>query len=257
MIISGNNITDFTVYRFNFKPIIEPAIGWVKVSNGGYKSVDRGSTEDVYMSEIEFYGKEAEIDNIITQFNNSRVSTDNKLFLSEFNEKDDILFGANINYYLGVYVIVLEIGKKKQQNLKTFEVSAKLMLVPNYTYVGTPQQPSIYHLFTGYSGYSLFESKYNIYYENGSTFHNFDNDSGIFEGNFLMTLTEVRNFRSLLFSSIRGGYMTLTDKMGVDAIFGPTRQIVYPINVNILEFEDEPQNHNFWKIKIKLVEYKS
>jgi len=253
MRVTGIDIVQFDVLRFNAKPKTEIALNWVQTADGNYKAVDRGATNDVYQSEVTFYGTETEINDIIDEFEANRSGGTNYFTLSQFNTIDDQIFGADIFYTLGLDVTIVKWGKRKQKQFKSFTWSCTMQLIEDpYPYSGTPTLPTLKPII-GYRGDSTWTIKKLDTYDNTLTYVDHEKDVGIFEGTFVLNQTDMKNFRRYLLSTIRGGDMVISDISGVTYPFG-TKRGGYPITVKVLDFEDELMDINYWRIKMKLAE---
>jgi len=241
MWISGAGMTPFRVLRFNSKPKTIPAIKWIQVADKNWKNVN-------------FYGDEAEIDNIIDQFENNRQNGANFFNIMQFNGVDDQLFGANIDYSSDLDVTVIEWKKRKQKQFKTFTLSVLLQLTEDpYIYNATAAQLPTLRPLIGYVADSNWTLKKISTYDNTFTYIDYNTDSGIFEGIFLMNHVEITKFRKMLLSTTRGSYLGILGIQGVPNIFG-TKRPTTPISTYWLDFQDQLINLNYWAIKIKLAE---
>ena len=253
MRVTGTDIVQFDVFRFSNTPETFPALNWVQTADNNWVAVDRGADNDVYQSKLVFYGTETEVDNIIDQFEANRAGETNYFILSQFNEVDDQIFGADIDYSGTVDATIVKWGKRKQKNFKVFTWDCTVQLIEDpYPYSGTPSLPTLKPII-GYQADSNWSIIKLDTYDNTFTYIDHDKDSGIFEGTFILGQTDMKNFRRYLLSTIRGGDMTISGVSGVTDPFGPKRG-GYPITVKVLDFKDEMININFWKIKMKLAE---
>lgn len=253
MQVSGSDIVTFTLLRFQSKPKTSIALQWIELTNGNWISVDRGASQDIYQSEISLYGTETEINNIIDQIEANRVGGDNYFTLSSFNEVDDQIFGADIDYSSSLDVTVIDWKKRKQKQFKSFTLNITLQLVENpYPYDGTPSLPTLRPLI-GYTGDSTYTINKIDSYDNTFEYIDHESDTGFFEGVFILTQAEMKAMRRYLLSTIRGSAMSISAIQGVTYPFG-TKRGGYPISVKVIDFEDTLININFWNLKIKLVE---
>ena len=253
MRVTGTDIVQFDVFRFNAVPETTAALNWIQAADGNWLAVDRGATNDVYKSKVTFYGTETEVDNIIDQFEANRAGGTNYFTLSQFNIIEDQIFGADIYYTSGMDATIVKWDKRKQKQFKSYTWSCTMQLIEDpYPYSGTPSLPTLKPLI-GYQGDSTWTIKKLDTYDNTFTYIDHEKDTGIFEGTFILGQTDMKNFRRYLLSTIRGGDMIIADIAGVTNPFGSKRG-GYPITVKVLDFKDELININFWRIKMKLAE---
>ena len=253
MRVTGTDINQFDVFRFTNKPITTPALKWELLADGNYVAVDRGASNDIYQSELTFYGTETEINSIIDEFESNRAGGTNYFTLSQFNTVDDQIFGADIFYTSGVDATIVKWGKRVQKSFKAYIWKCTVQLVEDpYPYSGTPSLPTL-KPFEGYRGDSTWTIKKMDTYDNTFTYIDHTKDSGIFEGTFILNQTDMKNFRRYLLSTIRANDMSISSIAGVTYPFGSKRG-GYPITVKVLDFKDELLNINFWKIKMKMAE---
>lgn len=253
MYISGTDITPFNLYRFKFKPKTDIALQWHKVSNGNWVAVDRGAEEDIYKTELYIYGTEAEINNFISELEANRSGETYYFTLSNFNEIDDQIFGADIDYSGSLDVTVIDWSKRKQKQFKSYTLQLTLQLIEYpYPYTGTPSLPTLKPLI-GYTGDNEYSVEKIDSYDNSFTYIDQNKDTGIFEASFIFNHTDMNAFRRYLMSTIRGSSMSISSIAGVAYPFGVNRG-GYPISVKVLDFIDELLNINFWSAKLKLAE---
>ncbi len=253
MQISGSNINTFTLLRFQFIPDTQPSYRFVKVSNGNWVSIDRGASEDIYLSKIYTYGTESEVNNIIQEIETNRSFESNYFTISNFNTIDDQIFGADIDYSGSINVTVLNFSKRKQKNFKVFTIELTLQMITKpYVYSGSPSLPTLKPEI-GYTGTSLYTIKKSFSYDNSVTYLDQDNDTGILDINVKLNQVDMRAFRRYLLSTIRGGEMTISNLSGVSFPFGINRGGL-PIKVKVLKFKDTLYNVNFWNVRLKMVE---
>jgi hypothetical protein len=253
MRVTGTDINQFDVFRFTNKPKTTPALKWELLSNGNYVAVDRGADNDIYESELSFYGAQTEIDNIIDELEANRAGGTNYFTLSQFNGVDDQIFGADIDYSGTLDVTVTKWGKRKQKEWLVFTWSCTVQLIEDpYLYTGTPSFPAFKPII-GYRADSTWTVKKMDTYDNTFTYIDHNKDTGIFEGTVILNNTDMNGFRRYLLSTIRGGDMTVSSIAGLSELFGSKRGSI-PSNVKVLEFRDEMININFWHVKLKLAE---
>lgn len=253
MRISGTGIVTFDVFRFSNKPVTQVALDWKQTADDNWVAVDRGASNDIYQSEIVFYGTELEVTDIIDSFESNRIGGTHYFTLSQFNGVDDQIFGADIDYSSSIDVTIVKWGKRKQKQFKSWTWTCTMQMIEDpYVYSGSPSLPTLKPLI-GYRGDATWTILKTDTYDNTFTYIDYDKDTGIFEGIFVMDNTDMKAFRRYLLSTIRGNNITISSIAGVSDPFG-TRQSTYPITAKVLDFSDEMLNINFWKVKVKLAE---
>lgn len=253
MYITGTGITPFIFMNFRFKPITKISLQWVQVANGNWVATDLGAAQDIYQSELSIFGTETVINNFIEQIELNRANETNYFALSQFNQVDDQIFGADIDYSGSLDVTVIEWKKRQQRQFKTYILNLTLQLIEYpYPYSGTPSLPTLKPQI-GYVGDSLYTVNKIDSYDNTFTYIDHSCDTGIYEGDFHFNHTDMKAFRRYLMSTIRGSTMTINTLNGVTYPFGINRG-TYPITVKVLDFKDELINLNYWNIHLKLAE---
>jgi hypothetical protein len=234
-----------------FKPETELALKWIQTSNGNYYATDRGESSDIYNSSISIYGKENVINNCIEQFESNRLSDDHILLLSELNEGEKI-FGADVYHSGEIQATILTISDRIQKTWKGYKLDLTLRhLSPSF--VESASFPSLLHLDIGYTGTAKVALNKFDSYAGTFTYADDQSNTGIFEGAFFFTDTEMINARSYIRTQ-RGGNFTITNISGVTYPFGPTRG-TYPITAKLISWEDLGQTwNNHWKMKMKFAE---
>lgn len=258
MIVSGVGIDPLATIELKILPKFEVettiALNWIQVSNGNWYASDRGSSCDTYETVIKTYGKEPVINTLLEQFELNRLSDNHVILLSNFNSAEKI-FGADIDYSGTLSCTILNNPEKNQNTWKGFGLDLRLRLLnlSEESFIGSSSFPSLKYLDIGYTGISKTNvNKYDTY--TGSfSYADDETNTGIFEGTFLLSDTEMKNFRRFA-ATQRGSSFSLTGINGVTYPFGPNRG-TYPLTVKMIEWKDlGPTRLNMWKLKIKLVE---
>ena len=249
--VSGGTTVLYVDIKPNFKTDTKLAYKWVKCSDGNYNAVDRGADSDIYDAEVEIYGTESVVDNVINVLNENRTGEYNYLYMASFNSGEKI-FGCNVDYTSSITAIVLSVSKKVQRTWKGFSTLVKFRASsPTFTGVGT--LPTFKNLEYGYIGDTTttivkLDSYTNIY-----EFQDRQNDSGIFEGVFVLSNSDMEDLRNYIRVQ-RGNTISITSVSGVGQMFGEKRGS-YPYNVKIVEWQDMGQiGINFYRIKLKFAE---
>lgn len=243
-------------YSFTFEPKTIPALTWVQHANGNYEAVDRGQNADIYTTRLTFVGEVDAIDSLVVEFDTiAQYDTNKYVTLDEFNGVDDQIFGANINYSSSLKAIITNIGKRRQKSKNVYHFDVEMQLVPTYTYTGTSLQPSEYYLLSNHIGtvenYDQFQVSNTLAYN----FYRSQLNAGTFEGTFMMSAIDTKNFRYAIFNSIRGATMTIWDTMGIGRLFGVLGNN-FPVGIKILEYSDRQIDIDFWEIRVIFAEVK-
>ena len=252
MRISGTGITSFQARilpDFEINTIL--AIKWFQTSDGNWKYVDRGSTVDAYETTVRMHRIKGSIEQVVTQFDQNRVTGSNVVVLSEFASNEHI-FGTNL-VYNSISATLLETPKVEQSDLKSFSLSLKLRAI-SPTFTGTATFPSLSFLRTGYDGNS---ADYTINkmdsYTGSYAYLDQQADNGEFRGTFQFTDTELKNLRAWMRVN-RGTTIAIADIDGITYPFGGLRS-TFPINAKVLELSGETMRDMVnWYATLRLVE---
>lgn len=253
MDISGDGIsTPLTVkIKPGFKPILKLAIEWEQVADGNWYAQDRGASADIYASEFEVYRWESNINDLIDAIEINRHNFSNVLTLSNFSETEKI-FGADVDH-TSLTATITEYGERKQRSWKGWSLSLKAQVM-SPTFTGSSSLPVFRNIEVGYKGDTdTTILKYDSY--TGSfSYIDYNYDSGIFECNLVLKTVDMVSMRRFLATN-RATSFSLSSLYGVDYPFGPRRSNTYPINVKIVDFQDQGMiDVQRWKIKLKLAE---
>jgi hypothetical protein len=253
MLISGTGITPFTqLVKPDFKSVTLPALEWVEVSDGNYKAVDRGASQDVYQASFRIYKTEAAVNTFIDEIEANRIAGSNEITLSTFASTEHI-FGADVDYSGNITATVLEIKDRKQSSWKGFSVQVKVQAIsPSFT--GSATFPDLEYLEVGYVGDSSVPINKMDTYDGTFAYADRDAGAGMFTGTFTLSDTNMKNLRRYL-ASQRGAAFNLTGINGVTYPFGIRRSSGYPYSVKCVDWEDLGMRdvHN-WRVKLVLAE---
>jgi hypothetical protein len=256
MIISGIGIANPLTVKIkpNFVPETTLALQWQKLESGNYVCTDRGSGADKYEVNINFYGTEITINEIISTLELNRDSINSSvLTLSGFNSTEHI-FGADLDYSGNVSANVLSIEQRAQHSWLGFALSMRLGAITPPLIAGSGSLPEFRLLDIGYEGDADYTIQHLRAY-NSDNYYNQDNQSdiGTFSGTFSFLDPEMAQLRSYL-RSVRGSTFQLSKILGVTYPFG-RKSSVYPYNVKVIGFEDQGMISVLrWSCKITFAE---
>jgi len=255
MILSGTGITtpiEFKVTKW--KPVTNLALQWVKTVSGNWVATDREADNDTYDCDLEVYGHEYYVNQVLKAIGDNREAGSNVLSLTKFSaDGGDMLFGADIDYSGGLSVTVTKLGERKQKSWHGHGVSMRMrVLSPSFT--GSATMPDLKYVERGYKGDSTWtitkpES------QNG-TFAYVDNayDSGYWEGEVRLSTTNMRNFRRYI-ATTRGTAFNVGVLGGVLFPWGPRRTGTMPIPVKLIDFDDKGMDGlQYWIMELKIAE---
>lgn len=239
MIISGTGISSTPVKIIrDFVPETKYSMKWTKLSSGNYTCIDRGSVNDAYEVEIEFYSTETTINSIINLFEENREYTSGSpytLILSSFSSTEHI-FGADLDYTGSITVSVLSVTQRKQNTLKGFKLTTRIAAVSPVFVVGSGSLPLLRIMDTGIqadASYTIntFSSLRKVYFhvDNAS-------DIGSFTGTFNFSDSEMQQLRRYI-ATQRISTISIPNIFGVTKPFGRLSSS-YPYNVKIIDFKD-------------------
>ena len=225
----------------DFKPRTTLALQWTQLSSGNWACTDRGSASDKYECDIDFYGTEITVDDIISFLESNRedLTTPNQILITNFNSQEHI-FGADIDYSGSITANVMSVGQRSQGSLKGYGLTMGLAAVnSSLSFLGgNGSLPPFRFLDIGYEGDAEWTIQHQRAY-NGSNFFNPDMraDIGKFVGTFEFTDEEMINLRSYL-RYVRGGSFSLPNIFGVLNPFGRMSSS-YPYSVQVTNFDDQ------------------
>lgn len=261
MFIAGSGIT--TPLRVWIKPDFIPkttlALKWAQLASNNWVATDRGAAADIYEAQIQVYGLQTTINELLVTLNNNRIASTglpNQLNLSDFASNEKI-FGLDIDYapitipYLTT--TVTKFGDRLQRSLHGFSLSLTLQLI-SPQFVGTAGTITFEHIDIGYKADSTIElNKFDCY--NGAfSYLDHRSDTGIIEATATIKNADHITFRRSL-ATQRGSAITTTIMNGINYPFGPNRSTTWPKNLTYIEVE-ELGNYGmgYQKVKFKAVE---
>jgi len=249
MNITGTGITPFTAkISTGWKPDTKLALKWTRKTDDNYFAVDRGQSGDVYESTIRIYGKETAsgvfqgVNDFLDELEANRQAGSNQITMANFADPSEHIFGENLDYSGSLNVAILDIGEREQISLKGWAVKLKVRCL-SPTFTGSPALPSLQYLDIGYKADSVITLTKHDTYNGSFSYADMDADYGVFKGNFLFSLANMKAIRQYLrMTNAQGGKrgetISISAINGVSYPFGNRRASGYPYNVKIIDFED-------------------
>jgi len=240
MRVTGTGITQFDVNVYKWQSNTEYSFSFLEVSNGDFKPIDRGASEDVYESTIELKGLLSDtgtykgIQQFLSEIKANRTIDSNVITLSEINDGEHF-FGEDVNYASGVSCTVLKISEISQPQFNTYSLKVTLRLL-SPTFVGTSTFPDLAILSPDFKTEDKWSINKQDSYTGTFTYVEKDTDQGFFEGTFLFTRLEMRRLRRFVATN-RGASFSLSGIDGVTYPFGEAWGSG-AWDVRILEFKD-------------------
>jgi len=256
MDVSGTGINSTAIkIKPGFKIDTRLAIDWFQLSNGNWAGTDRGSDSDIYEADVDFYGTQSDMEEIINLIEDNRATSAmgaNALQLSNINTSEKI-FGEDIDYSGGVYVTTMETGRVQQKTWKGYTLSAKLRLLsPSFT--GSASLPSLSCVNIGYKAYADWTiNKYDSYKGN-MEYMDHASDAGIFEGVFRLSISDMVSMRRYIATQRTSSY-TITAIDNLSEMFGTRRGGSFSYTAKLIDWEDLGLNGlQFYFIRLKFAE---
>ena len=230
-------------FLWGYKPETSMAIKWVQAGNGNWVGSDRGSSEDVYETNISFKGTFAEL----TLLDN--VLNDNRENFNITCGTGEEIFGADIDYSGALNVVVIDYGKMERVSFSSYTRDLKIRLLSPTFQTITPSLSTLMLNFQ-YTATSEVDTYNQFTYDGIADYKDHDTDPGIFEAVFRQTNDEMKAIRRYLTVTCRNS--TVAFPAIEDYPFGPNAD-VGPFSVKIIEWEDMGRsNLQFWNIRIKM-----
>lgn len=253
MRISGTGISGGYIdvqIKEDFRPITIFSLKWKQTADGNFFPVDRGSDNDVYEAQVNFYGTETEMNDIIEAIWDNRTADSHIVDLSQFNSTEHI-FGANVDYTQSpFYATVLNVSRKRQGTWKGFGLSARFRAL-SPTFAGTASLP-VSNLEIGFDGDTDRTINKIDTYTGGFVYIDHEKDTGLFKGTFIFSDADMIKARNYIRTQ-RGGSFSPSSIGGVTELFGPRRS-AYP-DVRIIDWEDlGMQTINWWRLNLTFAE---
>lgn len=242
----------------DFKPITTLAFKWNELQSGNYFAVDRGVAEDTYEADINVYGKESEINELLEAIEENRTANINQhyFYFYDLIENGEMFFGADVDttqnvdgYDNAIKVTVMQLEKRYMGSFKGFGVKMRVRaLEPSFT--GRIELPTLYPL-VGYTGDKTYTVTKQDTYDGTMNYTDKRSDAGIFTGTFRFNTTDMRNIRRYV-AYYRGENIYTPTLKGVGRMFGNRWSSA---TCKILEFEDNGMiDPKWWTCKITFAE---
>jgi hypothetical protein len=249
MIISGISGTFNT--SLDYKTTTVLSLSYSQLSNGNYVAIDRSTSADIYECDITTYGRESYIGNIIVGLDSIR-NGNGLCQLSGFalNEK---IFGENVDYSSPLSCVVTDYKLRENNSLNVYKLQLSLRLL-SPTFDATPELPDFHStcLGTGFKSDINRALVHNDTYYGDYYLSDKKMDSGIFEGKFNLTSSQLANLREYI-RVYRDNIVIVSKLNGVNYMFGPSGGD-FPHNVKIINIQEEERfSVNRFIVSIKFV----
>lgn len=238
-----------TVYTVgDFKPVTLPSIKWTQVSNGNYRGSDRGISEDIFESEMNFRGTLAELTTLETELNTNRDE-----FSATLSTGEEI-FGMDLDYSNPYTVTVIKYGKIRKVAFKVFEMSLRLRLAETPSFTGSAAISGLRKT----SHQDIRESVYDIdrafTYDRTSFYTDYNSASkqgaGTYRANFLQRNSEMKSIRRYLLTTARANNISMPSFDDMDYPFG-TVAGSGPFTVKVIGWADGGRiNPAEWRLSL-------
>ncbi len=186
------------------------------LSNGTFRSIDRGINTDRYSTSLTF---EDETDNINEMIRELKLLRDNNKEVI-INECEERIFSDNIDHTIPLNTLVFKMGGQKSTGLHTQSLVIELLL-SDPTYLSGNTLPSdLECLQAGWEGYSNWNTHVNETYNGENYFVDRVADVFVFNGSYIFNLEDTKSIINY-WSTIRGNSFTINDgDFGVVEMFG-------------------------------------
>lgn len=231
MILDGQII----YFLGNFKPVTKPAIKWATVSSGNYRGSDRGTGEDIYMSDITFKGTIGELATLETALNDNRTEFDITCGTGEE------IFGMDIDYSGALTVSVESYGKIRKTAFMVFEMNLRLRLVDTPSFIGNAAITALRkasHQDTRESVYDV-EKKwtYDRVLFASDHYSSSKQSTGTYQAQFSQTNDEMKAIRRYLLTTARATTINMPSFDDMDYPFGNVAG-TGPFTVKVINWSD-------------------
>lgn len=244
MVLAGQ-----TVYlNWRYKPITIMPIKWLKDASGTWVNSDRGSDQDIYMSDITLYGSTSDIDDITLM-----LSGEMEEFAASFSEGEEI-FGAEVDHTSGYQVTIVNYGKLKRINYAQYAYPIRLRLVeaPSFLATLSPSLNSLRLAEWQWEPDVRYRISKSFTYDKSATYLDEENQSSrYFSALFRQTHEEMGNIRRYITQTARGNQIDFPYDIGVDEPFQWGSSYVY---ARIKKWIDLGRiNPNEWLLQMEFV----
>lgn len=229
-------------FKYNGKPM----------ANGNYRASDRGASQDIYETDVVFYGTEEVINTLQETLEENRESVN----LTGFS---DYIFAPIVDHT--VETIVATITTQNLRKMKAFagETTGMWELAVTFQIV---ENPALSYPTPSLSGLVLqmeseqdktFTSMKSRTYEGEVGYQDLNVDSGVFRAKFIQTTAQAQAMIAYFIVTARSGIVSFPTIGGVAYPFGIVRGAL-PKSCNILEFSFTRLNFMQWEIGFTAVE---
>jgi len=220
MDIDGSGITKVTFKTLPaFRPITKLAIKWKQLASAKWYGIDRGADADVYEASCAIYGKEAVINNFLSEIEDNRDADSHVVTLSNFFANEEI-FGVNVDHSGSITATITHISRRNQRTWKGWGVNVTFRAT-SVSFTGSSSLPTLSFCDVGVDAdKSIMTNKLDTY---DGTFSYLDHyDPATFTGVFTLSDANMILMRNYIRTQ-RTGDFALADNFGVSYPFGPER----------------------------------
>lgn len=241
MIWDGKTV--FTLW--GYKPVTKQKIKWSQVSDGGWRAVDRGTSQDSFSANVIFRGPRTELVDLET------VLSDNRCEFTITLGQGEEIFGMDLDYSGPYVVTVTEYGTIQQEEFDSWTLNLTIRL---FTPVFLDVTGSLDLLRLG-SFRTIQNSQFDIVkyfsYTSIPFYTDRETDPGIFEAEFTQTCFEMKQIRRYLLSTNRTGSFAFPNFPNVTTPFG-SRMGSSSLFAWIIFWEDLGRaNYTDWGLRIR------
>jgi len=209
------------------------AIKWIQTEDNNWHGVDRGASSDIYDTEFEVVGTQAEVEAVVSAIHDNREASGTAYEITLSGVAiDEKIFGEDV-VHEGLKMQILEYGTVTQHSWKVFGSTVRARAV-SASFSGTATLPAfkimIGRVASPFISLNKVDTYSGVFYE---TEHN--SDVGTATISVCLTLANTANLRRAI-ATTRAGNFTMPATSGVWNIFGSTRPAA--TTVKIMDMED-------------------
>jgi len=234
--------------QWRYTPLTSPAVRWMQVSDGNWKAVDRGISEDIFESRVNFKGTRAELETLETTILDANRNT---FSITTANTGEE-LFGADVDHSGTLTVSVVKYGQIKQHWEEVYSMELTLRL-ESPAFKSVAQDLTTLRLSSFQSAqFSEFDVKKQWTYDHDSIFTDRETDPGFLIGTFTQTESEMAGIRRYLLVDGRTANILWTNIIfgGITTPFGD--RMGTGLTVNVIEWKDLGRiNKINWGLSLK------
>jgi len=241
MILAGSTIN----IPWNYKPVTNISVTWEQKSDGNWRAVDRGISQDSYMADIVFQGVRSQLEGLETALDSNRNE-----FTATFGSGEEI-FGADVDHSGNQTVTVTKYGGIRRISNPFWEMPLTLKLIsPSFVSItGTLENITLQSFQS--NQFSEFDITREFTYDQVGNHLDQERDPGYFSAEFEQTHTQMQEIRTYIRSTNRTGSLTFPTINGVSTPFG-YREGTGPFTVRLIEWEDLGRKNLLdWGLRLK------